>query len=297
MRWRGRERSANVEDRRGMRPRAAVGGGMGILGLILLFILSGGDLGKFLGLVQQQQRQQQGQVQQQQQPGDPNLTQQEKEWGEMVSVVLRDTEVVWGNLLPQLPGRLATQYRDPKLVLFKQATQSGCGFASAQTGPFYCPADQNVYIDLGFFTLMDQRFNAPGDFAQAYVVAHEVGHHVQNLLGLTDLVHQKNGRVSQEEYNQWSVRLELQADFLAGVWAHHAEQNWSILEEGDIEEAITAAQAIGDDTLQRQSQGYVVPENFTHGTSKQRMRWFYEGLKTGDAGELMVLFEVPYSQL
>ena len=296
MRWRGRERSENVEDRRGMRPRAAMGGGMGIIGLIILFILSGGDLGRFLGLVQQQQ-QQQGQVQQQQQPGDPNLTQQEKEWGEMVSVVLRDTEVVWGNLLPRLPDNLATQYREPKLVLFKQATQSGCGFASAQTGPFYCPADQNVYIDLGFFTLMDQRFNAPGDFAQAYVVAHEVGHHVQNLLGLTNLVHQKQGRVPEEEYNQWSVRLELQADYLAGVWAHHAERNWSILEEGDIEEAITAAQAIGDDTLQKQAQGYVVPENFTHGTSKQRMRWFYEGLKSGDAGELMVLFEVPYSQL
>ena len=295
MRWRGRERSENVEDRRGMRPRAAMGGGIGILGLVILFILSGGDLGKFLGLVQQQQ--QQGQFQQQQQPGDPNLTPQEKEWGDMVSVVLRDTEVVWGDLLPRLPGNLATQYREPNLVLFKQATQSGCGFASAQTGPFYCPADQKVYIDLGFFTLMDQRFNAPGDFAQAYVVAHEVGHHVQNLLGLTDLVHRKNGRVSEEEYNRWSVRLELQADYLAGVWAHHAERNWSILEEGDIEEAITAAQAIGDDTLQKQAQGYVVPENFTHGTSKQRMRWFYEGLKSGDAGELMVLFEIPYSQL
>ena len=278
-----------------MRPRAAMGGGIGILGLVILFILSGGDLGKFLGLVQQQQ--QQGQFQQQQQPGDPNLTPQEKEWGDMVSVVLRDTEVVWGDLLPRLPGNLATQYREPNLVLFKQATQSGCGFASAQTGPFYCPADQKVYIDLGFFTLMDQRFNAPGDFAQAYVVAHEVGHHVQNLLGLTDLVHRKNGRVSEEEYNRWSVRLELQADYLAGVWAHHAERNWSILEEGDIEEAITAAQAIGDDTLQKQAQGYVVPENFTHGTSKQRMRWFYEGLKSGDAGELMVLFEIPYSQL
>ena len=278
-----------------MRPRAAMGGGIGILGLVILFILSGGDLGKFLGLVQQQQ--QQGQFQQQQQPGDPNLTPQEKEWGDMVSVVLRDTEVVWGDLLPRLPGNLATQYREPNLVLFKQATQSGCGFASAQTGPFYCPADQKVYIDLGFFTLMDQRFNAPGDFAQAYVVAHEVGHHVQNLLGLTDLVHRKNGRVSEEEYNRWSVRLELQADYLAGVWAHHAERNWSILEEGDIEEAITAAQAIGDDTLQKQAQGYVVPENFTHGTSKQRMRWFYEGLKSGDAGQLMVLFEVPYSQL
>ncbi|MCA9112995.1 MAG: neutral zinc metallopeptidase, partial [Planctomycetaceae bacterium] len=154
-----------------------------------------------------------------------------------------------------------------------------------------------VYIDLGFFTEMQQRFDAPGDFAQAYVVAHEVGHHVQNLLGITDLVHSKNGRVSQEEYNQWSVRLELQADFLAGVWGHHAERNWDILEEGDIEEAINAAQAIGDDRLQKQAQGYVVPENFTHGTSKQRMRWFYEGLKSGDVSELMVLFELPYREL
>ncbi len=293
MRWRGREQSANVEDRRGMRPRAAMGGGIGILGLVLLFIISGGDLGKMLGLLQQQQ--QQGQVQQEQ-VNEP-LTQQEKDWGEMVGVVLRDTEVVWGNLLPKLPGRLAMQYREPKLVLFKQSTQSGCGFASAQTGPFYCPADQNVYIDLGFFSEMQERFDAPGDFAQAYVVAHEVGHHVQNLLGLTELVHSKNGRVSQEEYNQWSVRLELQADYLAGVWANHAERNWDILEPGDIEEAINAAQAIGDDRLQKQAQGYVVPENFTHGTSRQRMRWFSEGLKTGDAGQLMELFELPFSQL
>jgi len=262
---------------------------------VLLFVLSGGDLGKMLGLLQQQQQQGQGQVQQQQ--ANEPLTQQEKDWGDMVSVVLKDTEVVWGNLLPKLPGRMARQYQEPKLVLFKEATQSGCGFASAQTGPFYCPADQNVYIDLGFFTQMQERLNAPGDFAQAYVVAHEVGHHVQNLLGLTDLVHSKKARVSNEEYNQWSVRLELQADYLAGVWANHAERNWSILEEGDIEEAITAAQAIGDDTLQKQAQGYVVPENFTHGTSKQRMRWFYEGLKTGDAGQLMQLFETPYSQL
>ncbi len=294
MRWRSRERSTNVEDRRGMRPKAAMGGGIGILGLVLLFILSGGDLGKMFGLMQQQQRQ--GQAQQQQPVNEP-LTQQEKDWGEMVSVVLKDTEVVWGNLLPQLPGHLATQYREPKLVLFKEATQSGCGFASAQTGPFYCPADQNVYIDLGFFTQMQEQLKAPGDFAQAYVVAHEVGHHVQNLLGLTELVHSKNGRVPKEEYNQLSVRLELQADYLAGVWANHAERNWSILEEGDIEEAITAAQAIGDDRLQKQAQGYVVPENFTHGTSKQRMRWFYEGLKTGDASQLMQLFDMPYSQL
>ncbi len=274
-----------------MRPMAKAGGGIGILGLILLFVISGGDLGKMLGLLQQQQ----GQVRQQ--PANEPLTQQEKDWGDMVSVVLRDTEVVWGNLLPKLPGHLATQYREPKLVLFKDATESGCGFASAQTGPFYCPADQNVYIDLGFFTQMQERFDAPGDFAQAYVVAHEVGHHVQNLLGLTELVHSKNGRVSDEEYNQWSVRLELQADYLAGVWANHAERTWNILEKGDIEEAINAAQAIGDDRLQKQAQGYVVPENFTHGTSKQRMKWFYEGLQSGDASQMMQLFELPYSQL
>jgi len=295
MRWRGRQQSANVEDRRGMRPKAAVGGGIGILGLVLLFILSGGDLGKMLGLLQQQQ--QRGGGAQQQVPVNEPLTQQEKDWGEMVGVVLRDTEVVWGELLPKLPGNMARPYREPKLVLFKEATQSGCGFASAQTGPFYCPADQNVYIDLGFFTQMEQQLQAPGDFAQAYVVAHEVGHHVQNLLGLTDHVHKQKSRLSKEEYNQQSVRLELQADFLAGVWAHHADRNWNILEEGDIQEAINAAQAIGDDRLQQQAQGYVVPENFTHGTSKQRMRWFYEGLRSGDAGQLMALFDMPYGDL
>jgi hypothetical protein len=294
MKWRGREQSQNVEDRRGMRPAMAMGGGMGILGIILLLILTGGDIGKVLNIVAQQQQQQApAGGPQPAGPADP----QEEEWKEMVAVTLRDTEKVWGTLLPQLQGRLRADYREPKLVVFSQSTQSGCGFASAQTGPFYCPADEHVYIDLTFFREMEERFGAAGDFAYAYVVAHEVGHHVQNILGITDEVHSQQRVLSKEDYNKLSVRLELQADFLAGVWAHHAQRNWRILEEGDIEEAINAAQAIGDDRLQMEAQGYVVPESFTHGTSKQRQRWLYEGLKTGDASELMVLFEVPDDQL
>ncbi|MGE3182750.1 MAG: neutral zinc metallopeptidase, partial [Phycisphaerae bacterium] len=163
---------------------------------------------------------------------------------------------------------------------------SACGFANAAVGPFYCPGDQKVYIDLGFFDQLAQRFRAPGDFAQAYVIAHEVGHHVQHLLGITTQVHSQKGRVSEREFNELSVRLELQADFLAGVWAHHADEQFRILEEGDIEEALRAATAIGDDAIQKQTQGYVVPDSFTHGTSEQRRRWFFKGLESGDLREM-----------
>jgi predicted metalloprotease len=272
-------------------PRTAVaGGGIGIVGIILLLVLSGGDVGKVLDAVVQQGGPAGGQ---QNAPADPR----EQEWAEMAGVVLRDTEVVWTNLLPKLPGRMRTQYREPTLVLFTQATESACGFAGAATGPFYCPPDEKVYIDLSFFREMEQRFNAPGDFAYAYVIAHEVGHHVQKVLGITDQVHSQRQSLSQEEYNKLSVRLELQADFLAGVWAHHAERNWKILEAGDLQEAINAAEAIGDDRLQRQSQGYVVPESFTHGSSQQRMRWLSRGLETGNAAEMTLLFEVDERQL
>jgi predicted metalloprotease len=178
--------------------------------------------------------------------------------------------------------RMGMTYKEPQLVLFSGRVRSACGFASAASGPFYCPADQKVYIDLDFFHELREKLDAPGDFAQAYVLAHEIGHHVQKLLGTTDMVDATRGKVSQEEYNRFSVMLELQADFLAGVWAHHAERKWRILEEGDVEEALNAATAIGDDRLQQQAQGYVVPDSFTHGTSAQRLRWFRKGLQTGD---------------
>ncbi len=287
MRWKGRRASGNVQDRRRVSPRGAgVGGGLGLLVVVVVVMLFGGDPAAVVDIVQQQ-------------PGAqvavPNGAEEppaDDEMAQFVSVVLADTEEVW----QQLFRAAGDQYRDPTLVLFRERVQSACGLGSAATGPFYCPGDSNVYIDLSFFDEMKSRFNAPGDFAQAYVIAHEVGHHVQNLMGISDRVHAARGRVSEAEYNQLSVRLELQADFLAGVWAHHAQQKWDILEEGDIEEALNAASAIGDDRLQKQAKGYVVPESFTHGTSEQRARWFLHGLKTGSMSQGDT-FEIPYADL
>jgi predicted metalloprotease len=200
---------------------------------------------------------------------------------QFVKYVLAYTEDVWNDLFQQM----GKQYVEPKLEIFNQSTNSGCGGASAATGPFYCPSDQKVYIDLSFYDELKSRFHAPGDFTMAYVIAHEVGHHVQNLLGISGKVHALQQRVSEEEANALSVRLELQADFLAGVWAHHAQKMKNILDPGDIEEALVAANAIGDDNLQKQAQGYVVPESFTHGTSQQRMYWFKKGFETGDINQ------------
>lgn len=202
-------------------------------------------------------------------------TPEEEERKQFVSVVLADTEDVWNSLMDD--------YREPTLVLFSGQVQSGCGGASASSGPFYCSEDERLYIDLSFYDELSNQLDAPGDFAQAYVIAHEVGHHVQHLLGITDRVHEMKNQVSDEEYNQLSVKLELQADFLAGVWAHHANQMKNILEPGDIEVALNAASQIGDDRLQRKFQGTVVPDSFTHGTSEQRVRWFKKGFETGDA--------------
>lgn len=202
------------------------------------------------------------------------LTPEQEEMGQFVSVVLADTEDVWNSLMQD--------YREPTLVLFDGQVESACGMASSASGPFYCPADEKLYIDLSFYDELKARFEAPGDFAQAYVIAHEVGHHVQHLLGITDRVHNMRNQLSEEEYNQLSVRLELQADYLAGVWAHHADRTKNVLDPGDIEEAITAAAAIGDDRLQMQGQGYVVPDSFTHGTSAQRVKWFRKGYESGD---------------
>ncbi len=280
MRWRGRRTSEHVEDRRRMGGPVLAGGGIGGLLLILLVILLGGNP---LPLLQQV-----GNQPGQQGPIDPA----QEQLAQFVSVVLADTEDVWTALFQ----RRGEAYRKPRLVLFSGQVQSACGFQGAATGPFYCPLDDRVYIDLSFYDEMQRRLGAPGDFAQAYVIAHEVGHHVQNLLGINEQVRALQSRSGREVANQLSVRQELQADFFAGVWAHHAEQNWQILEAGDVEEALNAASAIGDDRLQRESQGVVVPESFQHGTSEQRARWFDRGLKTGDMSQGDT-FAIDYEEL
>lgn len=273
MKWQGRRKSSNVEDRRGQRGPSGAGKGMigGGLGLIILIIVTllGGNPGDLLNNLPTAQ------------PSAPyQETAQDRELAEFVSVVLADTEDIWTEVL----GEEGIKYVEPTLVLFSGSVESACGVAGSSTGPFYCSADQKLYIDLSFFQELQDRFKAPGDFAMAYVVAHEVGHHVQNLLGVIDQVHELRGKISQTEYNQYSVRLELQADYLAGVWAHHAA-GMGYLEEGDLEEALTAASAIGDDRIQKQAQGYVVPDSFTHGTSEQRQRWLYKGFQTGNLSQ------------
>jgi predicted metalloprotease len=264
MLWQGRRESANVEDRRGFSGGGlAVGGGViGAIFLIVKFLLGGGDPSQ---LPQQAPAQE--------------LTAEEKakddERAHFVKVVLADTEDVWAELLK----KMGKQYNDPTLVLFRDATESGCGFASAATGPFYCPSDQKLYIDLSFYQELQERFQASGDFPMAYVVAHEVGHHIQKLLGISEKMENLRQQLSEGEYNKYSVKMELQADFFAGVWSHY-EQKY--LQPGDIDEALNAAQAIGDDRLQKQAQGYVVPETFTHGTSAQRAYWFKKGYDSGE---------------
>lgn len=282
MRWKGRRQSANVEDRRAMRGPVMAGGGLLGLILVLVVVMLGGDPRPLLQQIENNQPQ----------GGAAAIDPAQNELAQFVSVVLADTEDVWTELFRERNE----QYHRPTLVLFSRQVQSACGFQGAATGPFYCPLDEKLYIDLSFYEEMKERLGAPGDFAQAYVIAHEVGHHVQQLLGISDKVRQLQSRIAAEEANQLSVRLELQADFFAGVWGHHAERNWQILEEGDIEEALGAATAIGDDRLQRQSRGVVVPESFTHGTSEQRARWFFRGLKTGDMSQGDT-FGIAYAEL
>ncbi|MCC7084364.1 MAG: neutral zinc metallopeptidase [Pirellulales bacterium] len=274
MRWQGRRESENVEDRRRMSGgKMVAGGGIGTLVVILLISAVFG-INPMQLLQQMPQPQGGGGAPVQQGPIDPRQEKQK----EFVAVVLADSEDIWSDLFKQI-GRV---YRKPKLVLFNRSVQSACGFASAATGPFYCPEDEKVYIDLSFFDEMQSRLGAKGDFARAYVLAHEIGHHVQKQLGTTDQVHRLRRQLSEEQYNQLSVRLELQADYLAGVFSHYLNERKNILEPGDIEEALNAANAIGDDRLQREAQGYVVPDSFTHGTSAQRMRWFMKGYESGD---------------
>lgn len=250
----------------------AVGGGIGGIVLLVLGLLFGGDFSNYVNVGNSQPAQQ----------TQPNGNAAPDPKAEFVGVVLQDTEDVWNKVFRE---QLNQEYQEPRLVLFSNQVQSGCGGASAATGPFYCPADSKVYIDLSFYDQLQSRFQAPGDFAMAYVVAHEVGHHVQNLLGISEKVQREQSRLSKEDANALSVKLELQADFLAGVWAHNAQEMKNILEEGDIEEALNAANAIGDDRLQKEAQGYVVPDAFTHGTSKQRMYWFKKGYETGDINQ------------
>lgn len=302
MRWRGRRQSDNIEDMRGASGggfkfpfpgrgqsrsqgrrlpmgKRAKGGGIGIGGIIVVLIVSymfginpmellqGGGGGVMPQGQNQATRQQPPKAQS---TADKNLV-------AFVSVVLADTEDAWHELFRQAGKR----YEEPKLVLFSGSVRSACGFAQAAMGPFYCPGDKKVYIDLNFYKEMKTKFNAPGDFAQAYVISHEVGHHVQTLLGISSKVQAAKQRASKTESNAIQVRMELQADCFAGVWAHHADRTKSILQSGDVEEALNAAHAIGDDTLQKRSQGYVVPDSFTHGSSAQRMRWFKTGLREG----------------
>ncbi len=275
MRWRDRRQSSNVEDRRGIGGgKLAVGGGLGTVVLVILYLLLGGNPGEDIPELQLSPA-----------GGGPGesraLTAEEQDAGAFVSVILADTEDVW-NTLFEGQGK---SYREPRLVLFTDLTDSGCGTAQSASGPFYCPGDRTVYLDFAFFADMQRRLNARGDFAMAYVIAHEVGHHVQNELGIMDRVMALRSRMGERDFNQAMVRLELQADFLAGVWAHHAQRLKGVLEEGDIEEGINAAGAVGDDRIQRMTQGYVVPDSFTHGTSKQRMSWFMKGWKTGDLAQ------------
>ncbi|MER2191899.1 MAG: neutral zinc metallopeptidase [Solibacillus sp.] len=268
----GRRKSSNVEDRRGM-SAGKIGGGLGGIGIVIAIIftlISGGDAGDVFDVVNQSVIQN-GEATEEYVP-----TAEEQEMAEFVSVVLADTEDIWH----QIFANNDLTYKEPSLVLFTNSVSSACGNQSAAVGPFYCPGDHKLYIDLSFYDELKYQFKAPGDFAMAYVVAHEVGHHVQTLLGYSQQVHALNGKVSKAEYNEQVKRLELQADYLAGVWAHHV-QNKGYLEVGDFEEALTAANAIGDDTLQMEAQGYVVPESFTHGTSEQRMRWFKKGFENG----------------
>lgn len=268
MQWKGRRGSSNVEDRRGRKGPGLVGGGIGgIVILLVVTLLGGGNpvdlLSSLVGSGSDT-------------GATYTETAEEKELSQFVSVVLADTEDVWTDMFKQE----GLTYEKPKLVLYTGSVQSACGTAGSSVGPFYCPGDRKLYIDLSFYDELRQEFQAPGDFAMAYVIAHEVGHHVQTLLGTSDKLAKYRQSLSEQEYNKYQVRFELQADYLAGVWAHHV-QGKNLLEKGDLEEALTAASAVGDDTIQKKARGYVVPESFTHGTSEQRKRWFYQGFENG----------------
>ena len=273
MRWNEGRKSENVEDRRGIRvSRGVMGGGIGTIIIVLIALYFGVDPSMLLNQETSQEVNVPSGSVSQDRPAEENRM------ADFVSVVLADTEDTWHEMF----RRSGKTYQAPKLVLFTDAVESACGFAQSAMGPFYCPQDNKVYIDLQFYRDLQNRFHAPGEFAQAYVIAHEIGHHVQNLLGIADKVHSLQQGADKVTANNLSVRLELQADCLAGIWAYHADRSRNIVESGDIEAALRAASSIGDDRMQKQSQGYVVPESFTHGSSEQRVRWFKRGIETGD---------------
>ncbi|MFZ4470598.1 MAG: neutral zinc metallopeptidase [Pirellula sp.] len=291
MRWEGRDESKNVEDRRGSAmPVAGMAGG-GLLFLIFTVVIS-----MLLGSNPRQLIEQAGQQQQSQQNRMPPSAENDKDANlkKFVGVVLKDNEDIWTKLFRE---KLNARYEEPKLVIFSGAVRSACGEATAAVGPFYCPGDKNVYLDFDFFRTMEKDLGASGEFAMAFVIAHEVGHHVQNQLGLSMKIQRMQSQASQEEANQLSVRLELQADYLAGVWAHHAQQMKGILERGDIGDAINTAQRIGDDVLQKKATGRIREAAFTHGSAAAREYWFTQGLKSGDLEGMMKTFELPFSQL
>ncbi len=275
MKYKGREQSTNVEDRRGgsVRSVGMKGGVIGTLAIALVVYLLGGNPMEVLQMAGQGQTEV---------AGKPQLSAQEQEMTEMVSVILKDTEDVWNKLF----GQYGATYREPKLVLFRTAVSSACGYAQSATGPFYCPGDEKVYLDLDYLEALQKKLGATGDFAVAYIIAHEVGHHVQKLMGtMTEVQQAQSVARSQEQVNELTVRLELQADFFAGIWIHHAQKMKNILETGDLEEALNAASAVGDDRIQMKTQGYVVPDSFTHGTSEQRKNWLKKGIQTGDLNQ------------
>jgi hypothetical protein len=292
MRWKGGQQSENLEDRRRLGPKGVAIGGGGLLVLLLI--------GLFLGVDPQELNQQVGQAQR---GGNPNgqvqgeqrpPTAEEERTRKFTATILRFTEVVWDEQFRKAGER----YVAPRMVLFSDQVSTGCGVAPSAVGPFYCPRDKTVYLDPTFFEELEDRLGgSKAEFSQAYVIAHEVGHHVQNLLGYSELVERKRRTLPKEAYNEWSVRLELQADYLAGIWAHHGQQKFNFIEPGDIEAAITSANAIGDDRLQKQSTGFTSPENYTHGTSQQRVRWFRLGLQNGELGILSEIFEISYEKL
>ena len=288
MRWEGREQSTNVEDRRGMAMAAgslAAGGGFGTIVLIIIMMFLGGNPQQLLEQVGQQQAQSTTQAKMTpDNDADAKLV-------EFVSVVMKDTEDVWGKLFRE---QLGSRYQEPKLIIFRGEVQSACGQATAAVGPFYCPGDSNVYLDFDFFRELKSRFKAPGDFAMAYVIAHEIGHHVQNQLGLSAKIQAMQNKAGKVEGNQLSVRLELQADYLAGVWAKYAQESKQILETGDIGDAVNAAKQIGDDMI---TKGRVPEAMFTHGSSQQRVRWYKAGLASGDLQGMMKTFELEFDAL
>ncbi|MBX9791415.1 MAG: neutral zinc metallopeptidase [Pirellulales bacterium] len=290
MRWEGGRRSENLEDRRGMRRPGVAIGGIGVLLVLVLGLVFGVDPQQLLQIAAG--------------PGggagaggqavERELTPEEIRSRDFASTILAFTEDVWTEQF----RRAGERYVPPKMVLFAEAVETGCGTAPSAVGPFYCPVDRTVYLDPTFFVELERGLGGSrGEFSQAYVIAHEIGHHVQNLLGYTRLVDEKRRTLPPEEFNRWSVRLELQADYLAGVWAHYGQERFAFIEPGDVESAIKSARAIGDDRIQKNSRGFTSPESYTHGTSEQRTRWFLEGLKTGELSTLKQLFELPYEEL